>query len=33
MTGPYRLDGQPDLTSEDDTLCHTVDACGSTSNP
>ena len=33
MTGPYHLDGAPDLTSHDGMMRHGVDGCGSTSNP
>jgi hypothetical protein len=33
MTGPYHLDGLPELTSEDGTLRAGVDGRGSTSNP
>jgi hypothetical protein len=32
-TSPYQLDGQPDLSSENGTLCDGVDGRGSTSNP
>ena len=33
MTGPYRLDDPPDLTSEDATVRDVLDGRGSTSHP
>jgi hypothetical protein len=33
MTRPYRLDGAPDLSSENGILGDAMDGCGSTSNP